>query len=76
VDDAGRLSDVQLLIPPEVLEPVRRQGLVDRGTGDRPMAEPALNGPGVVPLVGERIAAGVVQHVDHYGRRSLQTNPQ
>jgi hypothetical protein len=51
------------LIPPEVLEPVRRQRRVDRGAGDRPMAEPALDRPGVVPLVGEGVTAGVPQHV-------------
>jgi hypothetical protein len=36
VDDAARLSDVQLLIPPEVLEPVRRQRRVDGRAGDWP----------------------------------------
>jgi hypothetical protein len=30
---------------------------------DRPMAEPSLNRSGVVALVGERVAAGVAQHV-------------
>jgi hypothetical protein len=48
---------------PEVLEPVRRQGPIDRSAGDRPMAEPALDRPGVVALVGERVATGVAQHV-------------
>jgi hypothetical protein len=42
-------------IPPEVLEPDPRQRRVDRRAGDRPMAEPAL--------VGQRVAAGVAQHV-------------
>jgi hypothetical protein len=32
---------------------------VDRGASDRPMAQPVLNRPGVVPLVG--VAAGVPQ---------------
>jgi hypothetical protein len=27
------------------------------------MSEPALDRPGVVPLVGERVAAGVAEHV-------------
>jgi hypothetical protein len=36
---------------------------VDRGVGDRPMAEPPLNSPGVVPLVGEGVPVGVAQHV-------------
>ena len=50
-------------IPPEVLEPVRRQRRVDRGAGDRPMPEPSLGCPCVVALVGEGVAAGVAQHV-------------
>jgi hypothetical protein len=33
-------SAALLIIPPKVLEPVRRQRRVDRGAGDRPMAEP------------------------------------
>jgi hypothetical protein len=41
----------------------RRQRRADRGAGDRPMAEPALDSPGVVPFVGEGVAAGVPQHV-------------
>jgi hypothetical protein len=64
VDDAARLSDVQLRrtaarIPPEILEPVRGQRRVDGGAGDRPMAKPSLDRPDVVALVGEGIAAGV-----------------
>jgi hypothetical protein len=50
-------------VPPEVLEPVRRQGRVDRSAGDRSMAEPCLDGTDVVPLVGEGISAGVAEHV-------------
>jgi hypothetical protein len=50
-------------VPPEILEPVRRQGRIDRGARDRPMAEPSLDRPGVVALVGERVAAGVAEHV-------------
>jgi hypothetical protein len=56
VDDAARLSDVQLrqdrpqLIPPEVLEPVRRQRRVDRGACHCRMPEPALDHPPVVRL--------------------------
>jgi hypothetical protein len=71
-------------LPPEILEPVRRQRRVDCGAGDRPMAEPALYRPGVVPLVGERVAAGVAQYVGMGGPLSsggrsrpvsLLTNP-
>src|SRR5262249_8661420 len=50
-------------LPPEVLEPVRRQRRVNRGASDRPMPEPTLDRPGVVPLVGEGVAAGVPQYM-------------
>jgi hypothetical protein len=43
-----------LSLPPEVLEPVRRQRRIDRGTRDRPVPQPPLDRPGVVALVGER----------------------
>jgi hypothetical protein len=53
------------LRPPEVLEPVRRQGQgrVDRRARDRSVAEPSLDRPCAVALVGERVAAGVTEHV-------------
>jgi hypothetical protein len=41
----------------------RCQRGIDGRAGDRPMAEPALDRPGVVALVGQRVAAGVPQHV-------------
>jgi hypothetical protein len=34
---------------------------VDRGAGDRAMPQPPLDRPGIVPLFGERIAAGVAR---------------
>ena len=37
---------------------VRCQRRVDRGAGDRAMPEPGLDGPSVVALVGQRVAAG------------------
>src|SRR5260370_13945495 len=55
-------------LPPEILEPVRRQRRIDRCARNRAMAEPSLDRPGIVPLVGKRIAAGVAKHV----RVSLQ----
>jgi hypothetical protein len=58
----GILTDAAS-IPPKVPEPVRHQRRVDGSAGNRPMAEPSLNSPGVVPLVGEGVAAGVPQHV-------------
>jgi len=39
--------------PPEILKAVRRQGRVDRGAGDRPMAERSLDRPRVVALISE-----------------------
>jgi hypothetical protein len=50
-------------LSPEVLEPVRRQRRVDGRAGDRAMAEPPLDSPGVVALVREGVSAGVPQHV-------------
>jgi hypothetical protein len=40
-------ESVTVLVPPKVLKPVRRQRRVDRGTRDRPIAEPALARPGM-----------------------------
>jgi hypothetical protein len=48
------------LIPPAVLEPVRRQRRVDRGAGDRAMAEPTLDGPGVRELKPEFGTASIL----------------
>jgi hypothetical protein len=50
-------------VPPKVLEPVRRQGRVDRSARDRSMAEPSLDCPGVVALMGESVATSVAKHV-------------
>ena len=55
-------------LPPEILEPVRRQRRIDRRRRDRPVPEPPLDCPGVVPPVRQRVAAGVAEHV----RMSLQ----
>jgi hypothetical protein len=57
------ICDLTMSLAPEVLEPVRRQCRVDGRARDRPMAEPSLDRPGVVALVGQRVAAGVAQHV-------------
>jgi hypothetical protein len=51
------------LIPPELLESVRRQRGVDGRAGDRAVAEPSLDGTGIVTLVGKGIATGVAEHV-------------
>jgi hypothetical protein len=49
--------------PPELFESVRSQSSVDSSAGDRPMSEPALNSPGVVPLVGESVTPSGTRHV-------------
>jgi hypothetical protein len=49
-------------IPPEVLEPVGRQGRVRRAR-DQSMAELCLDCPSVVPVLGECVAASVAEHV-------------
>src|ERR1700722_10108430 len=62
--DTGRERGRQVRsIPPEVLEPIRRQRGVDGRAGDRAMPQPSLDRPGVVPFVGEGVPAGVAQHV-------------
>jgi hypothetical protein len=42
-------------VPPEILEPVRRQRRVDRRARDRAVAEPPLDRPRIVALVGKRV---------------------
>ncbi len=59
---SGQL-DQSLSLSPEILEPVRRQSCIDRRARDRAKPQPSPNCPGIVPLVGERIAAGVAKHV-------------
>jgi hypothetical protein len=50
-------------ISPEILEPVRSQRRVDGRACDRPVPEPSLDGAGVVALIGERVPAGMAEHV-------------
>ena len=59
--DLGRA--LLALAPPEVLEPHRRQFRVPHRVLDIAVAEIGLQGARVVPLVGERVAAGVPEHV-------------
>jgi hypothetical protein len=51
------------LDPPEIFEPRRRQFGVAHRVLDIFVAEIRLQRPGVVAFVGERVAAGVPQHV-------------
>jgi len=51
------------LISPEILESSGRQRRIDRRRRDRAMPQPSLDCPGIVPPVGEGIAAGVSEHV-------------
>jgi len=48
---------------PDGLESSGRQRRIDRRRRDRPMTEPSLDCPGIVPLVGEDIGTGVAKHV-------------
>src|ERR1700756_2709825 len=57
-------ADLSPALTPEVFEPRLAQFRVARRVLDGAVAEPVLNCPRVVPLVGQGIAAGVPQHVD------------
>jgi hypothetical protein len=50
--------------PPEVLESFLAEFGVACGVLDCAMTKPILNCSRVVPSIGERVAAGVPQHVD------------
>ena len=54
---------LERLVAPKILEPRRRQFGVPDGVLDVSMAEVRLKRSGIVSLVGERIAAGVPEHV-------------
>jgi hypothetical protein len=48
---------------PKVFEPLLAQFRISRGVLNGAMAEPILNGPDIVTLVCQSVAAGVPQHV-------------
>ena len=50
-------------LTPEVFEPLLTQFGVAGGMLDGAVAEPVLNGPRVVSLIGQRVAAGMAKHV-------------
>ena len=52
------------LVRKEAFEPNRRQFRVTDGMLDRLVAEIVLDGPRIVAVIGELVAAGVAQHVD------------
>ena len=52
------------LVRKEAFEPNRRQFRVTDGMLDRLVAEIVLDGPRIVAVMGELVAAGVPQHVD------------
>src|SRR5262249_62075953 len=62
------------LIAPEILEPIRCQLGVTHSVLDVAMAEPCLQGPGVVAGIGQRVAATVEQHVRVDGEGHLGPN--
>ena len=51
------------LLPPEILEPRRGQFGVADGVLDVTVAQVGLQGARIVALVGQRVAAGVSEHV-------------
>jgi hypothetical protein len=66
---------VVLSVPPEILEPRRRQLRVAHGVRDVAVAQPILQRPRIVAGVCERVAAGVAEHVGvdregHLGARA------
>ena len=65
----GRVS------PPEVFETIRCQLGVAHGVLDVAVAEVGLKCPRVVPLVGQRVAAAVPQHVRVALKPSLASMP-
>src|SRR5690348_16217059 len=54
---------------PEFLERRGAQFGIANGVLDRAVTEPRLNSPRVIPRIGERIAAGMSQHVDVHRER-------
>ena len=60
---ASECWNVLVPLPPEVLEPVRRQLGVAHGVLDIFVAQIGLQRPRIVALVGQREAAGMAQHV-------------
>jgi len=51
------------LCAPEILEPRRGQLSIPDGVLDIPVTKIGLQSPRVVPLIGQRVAAGVPEHV-------------
>ena len=52
-----------LSVPPEILEPVRRQVRVACGVLNIPMPEVLLYRPGVLPVVGQFVASRMTEHM-------------
>ena len=65
------MTEQGLLLPLKILEPSRRQLGAAHGVLDIAVAQVGLQGARVVPLIGERITAGVPQHV----RMRLEAQP-
>ena len=49
--------------PPKILEPLLAQFGVAGGVLDGAVTKPILNRPRVVSFIGQRVAAGVAEHV-------------
>jgi hypothetical protein len=59
-------------VPPEVAEPIGRELRIPDGVDDVLVAQVALDGPRVVPVVGELVSAGVPEHVRMDGKAQLR----
>jgi hypothetical protein len=60
------------LVPPETLEPIRRQRRIPRRILDIAMPQVSLERPCIASVIGKLVAAGVAQHVSvrRYQRRA------
>ena len=76
--EAGAIAPVwpiARLVPPEILEPRRRQLGIADGVLDCSMAEPILNGPRVVSGVRQCVAAAMAQRVRVHREIEASTLP-
>src|SRR5262245_4786376 len=60
---------------PKILKPRRRQLSVSYSVLNVAVAEVSLQGPRIVPLIGQRVAAGMPEHVRVRLERKLRFDP-
>lgn len=61
--DGGAPVAVAFSVPPEILETLRRKLRISHSVLDVLVAQVVLNGPRIVPIIGELVAAGMPEHV-------------